>query len=149
MLDSKNIWFDGLHLLSFQLYYLLLLVQELLVSFLAAYGQIPYKASYCTWILGHPFPYICFIFGNIQLLKALRTFCLPLRNINEFARISVCLCVSFLVLIGSFDFVDSLKTWISSFNLICCYVHHLVINYFHKFLFRKTLFLQNFENHKI
>ena len=61
-------------------------------------------------------PSPCFGFGNISLLKALRTFHLPLRSIITFLRVNA----FFFFLTDSFGFVDFLKISISSFNPICC-----------------------------
>ena len=63
-------------------------------------------------ILVSPFP--CFPFGNNSLSKALRTFCLTLKSIIAFLRVTS----FFSFLNGSFGFVDSSKISISSFNLI-------------------------------
>ena len=62
MFDEKNIWFAGFHSLCFQIYYLLLLVQELLIIF---------------W----PFLCVYFSIGNILVLKALKTVCITLTLI--------------------------------------------------------------------
>ena len=60
-----------------------------------------------------PFP--CFPFGNISLSEALRTFFLILKSIIAFLRVTS----FFTFLNGSFEFVDSSKISISSFNIIC------------------------------
>ena len=60
-------------------------------------------------------PFLCFPFGNIPVLKALITFCLPLRGIITFLRASA----FFAFLTDSYGFEDSLKISISSFSLIC------------------------------
>ena len=62
MFDEKNIWFAGFHSLCFQIYYLLLLEQELLIIF---------------W----PFLCVYFSIGNILVSKALKTICITLTLI--------------------------------------------------------------------
>ena len=61
-----------------------------------------------------PFP--CFLFGNVSLSKALRTFYVPSRSIIAFLRV----IAVFSFLNHSFGFVDSLKTSLSPFSLNCC-----------------------------
>ena len=81
-------------------------------------------------------PVPCFLFGNIPLTSALKTFCLPLKGIIG----SLWIVFFFSFLTDSFDFADPLKVSTSPFNLICSSSESSNYNYRYKFLFQKILY---------
>ena len=112
---------------------------NLCLVFWAAYGRTPYGqrgATRATWSEVLQSPFTCFLIRNIPLLKALRTFYLPLGSIIAFLRVFP----FFSFLTNSFAFADSSEK--NQYLLVILFVvqlHHLMMNCRCKFISQKIL----------
>ena len=147
MLETKSIWFEELYLVNFLMFYLLVLVQVLLVIFEAGVwkswyfkllmikdptiGDLGY-GSYVIWNTCKSF--FLFSFSKYSTFKTLRTFYFLLKSIIAFLRVSAFVFWLILLLLQIFK-----KYQLSSFSLIVVQMHHLMINHYYNFLFEKIL----------